>query len=99
MNRKRLSKLRKELEKLRNSTVKALDLQRVAKQLGRRKVKRGKEPMWENAQFTWLRPLAIPDHGGGRDISPGVKNSVLNQLDDDLIAWDERITEEESARS
>ena len=97
MNQNKIARLRRELERLRSTSVNALVIQRLAKKLGRKRVKRGKEPTWESEAFPNLRPLAIPDHGG-KDLSPGVKNSVLNQLEDDLLAWDERINGEASTR-
>lgn len=45
-------------------------------------------------EFPHLRPLAIPSHKG-RDLATGTKNAILNQLEDDLIAWNKRISEEE----
>jgi hypothetical protein len=97
MNRKKLDKLWRRIEGLRRSSPKALEIQNVAKQLGRKKVKRGKEPVWESMEFHDLRPLSIPDHGG-RDLSPGVLRSILNQLEDDLVSWDERITQQDQGR-
>ena len=94
MNRKKLDKLRRTLEGLRRQSPKALEIQKVAKQLGRKRVKRGKEPVWESLEFQHLRPLSIPDHGG-RDLSPGVLRATVNQLEDDLNSWDERITQQE----
>jgi hypothetical protein len=94
MNRKKLDKLRRTIEGLRCQSPKALEIQKVARQLGRKKVKRGKEPVWESLEFQNLRPLSIPDHGG-RDLTPGVSRSILNQLEDDLISWDERIAHQE----
>lgn len=93
MNRKTLNKLWREIKALRGTSIKAIAIQRVAKKLGRQKVKRGKEPTWESVEFPFLRPLTIPNHGG-KDLSPGVKNSVLNQLEDDLLAWEERLGDE-----
>ncbi len=94
MNRKKLNKLWRQIEGMRKTSPKAFEIQKLAKQMGRKKVKRGKEPTWESREFQDLRPLSIPDHGG-KDLSPGVKNSILNQLEDDLICWDERITQQE----
>jgi hypothetical protein len=94
MNRKKLNKLRLAVERLRLSSPKAFEIQKLAKQLGRRRVKRGSEPTWESQEFLTLNVLSIPDHGG-KDLSPGVRNSVLTQLEDDLIAWDERLTQHE----
>jgi hypothetical protein len=95
MTRNKLSKIRRAIEELRGASAKAIDIQRLAKQLGRVKIKRGKEPTWVSADFgDMLRPLSIPDHGG-RDFPPGTKNSMLNSLEDDVFAWDERLTQEE----
>ena len=94
MDRKKLYKLKAKLDETRRSSPKALKLQRLAKQLGRKKMKRGKEPTWENENFPELRPLSIPDHGG-KELPTGTKYSILNQLEDDYIAWDEKLTEDE----
>lgn len=94
MNRRKLNKLWRTVQGLRRQSPKALELQRVARQLGRKKVKRGKEPVWESLDFQHLPALSIPDHGG-RDLTPGVLHSILNQLEDDLNSWDERVTQQE----
>jgi hypothetical protein len=96
MNRKKLDKLKRELAQLRRSPQKANDLQSLAKRLGRKLVKRGKEPMWESVEFAELYPLAIPDHGGGRDLAIGTKNSILDQLEEDVLAWEGRIEDDEA---
>lgn len=92
MKKKTLEKLRGELARMRRSPQRAADLESLAKRLGRKKVNRGKEPMWESEEFK-LYPLAIPHHGG-RDLATGTKNSVLSSLEDDLLAWEERLNEE-----
>ena len=96
MNRKKLKKLGQRLAELRRASPKAIALQRLAKQLGRRKVRRGKEPTWENDHFLELRPLSIPDHGG-KELPSGTKHSILNQLEDDLTSWDERLAAQEAS--
>jgi len=35
-------------------------------------------------------PLSIPHHGG-RDLAPGTRNSILNVLEADVLAWEERL--------
>ena len=92
MNRRKLDKLKRELEQRRRSPQKAIALQSLAQRLGRKRVKRGKEPMWESP-FIELYALSIPDHGG-RDLAPGTKNSILNQLEGDILAWEARIGDE-----
>lgn len=79
---------------LRRSQAKAIDLQRLAERLGRRRVNRGKEPTWESDEFASLNPLTIPKHGG-KDLAPGTKRSVLDQLELDVFAWEERFEEDE----
>lgn len=93
MNAKKLGKIRSRLAAMRLSPQGARALEKLAGQLGRRPVKRGKEPMWENVDFK-LWPLAIPHHGG-RDLSAGTKNSILDQLEDDILAWEEKLSEED----
>jgi len=95
MTRAKLKKLSATLDQLRRGPQRAAALQSLAKRLGRAKVKRGKEPTWESAIFGHLRPLSIPDHGGGRDLAPGTQASILNQLEDDLYAWEQKLDEEE----
>lgn len=94
MNRRRLENLRRKVEACRRSQPKAEELETLATALGRKKANRGKEPTFANEVFPSLRPLSIPNHKG-RDLPIGTKNSILNQLDDDLIAWDERLAEQE----
>jgi hypothetical protein len=99
MDRKKLERLSAELDAMRHRSVKAADVQRLASRLGRKLANHGKHPNWENIQFPGLRPLSIPDHGRGRDLSPRVRKSVLNELEDDIDAWDEKITEDEKRKT
>ena len=98
MTRNKLNKLRRELNEMRRSPQKAIALQSLAQRLGRKAVVRGKEPTWDSDVFMELRPLAIPDHGG-KDMAIGTKNSILNQLEDDLNAWEEQIAQEEAKKA
>jgi hypothetical protein len=86
--------LKKEIANARRSPQKAADLERLAKSLGRKKVKRGKEPMWESTEFDELFPLSIPHHGG-RDLAPGTQRSILDQLDDDILAHEEKLGDDD----
>jgi hypothetical protein len=88
MDRIKLGRIRRRLAELRRVQPKARELQAVAGQLGRKPVKRGKEPMYESEPFPHLRPLSIPNHKG-RDMAPGTRNSILNQLEEDADAWEE----------
>lgn len=92
--RRKLEKLRRELKDLRRSPQKAASIQSLATRLGRRLGKHGKHPMWESAEFPELFPLSIPDHGG-KDLPPGTRNSILNQLEDDILAWESRLSDDE----
>ena len=95
MDRRKLAKLRRLLEALRRGQPKARELQSLARQLGRKPAKnRGKEPMWESTEFDELFVLAIPNHKG-RDMAPVTINKILNQLEGDISAWEERLLEDE----
>jgi len=93
MNPRKLGKIRSRLAAMRQSPQGARALEGLARQLGRQLVKRGKEPMWESAVFK-LFPLAIPHHGG-RDLPVGTRNSILDQLEDDILSWEEKLSEED----
>ena len=92
MNRRKLDKLKRELTQMRRSPQKARDLEGLARKLGRKQVKRGKEPTWESP-FPELFPLSIPHHGG-KGIATGTKSSILDQLEGDVLAWEECLDEE-----
>lgn len=89
MNRKRLDKVRRLLGQARRSQQKARDLEKLARMLGRKQDKRGKEPTWVHDELP-VYPLSIPHHGG-RDLAPGTRNSILDVLEDDLLAWEEML--------
>jgi hypothetical protein len=59
-------------------------------------VNRGKHPMWESQEFPTLPPLSIPDHAG-RDLARGTKASILDQLEEDVLAWEEKLGEVDEA--
>ncbi len=50
--------------------------------------------MYASELFPHLRPLSIPNHKG-RDLPLGTKNSILDQLEEDLDAWDEAFSRQE----
>lgn len=87
MLQKKLDEITRRIEQARRSSPKARDLERIAKQLGRTKVNRGKEPTWES-DLPGRPPLSIPHHGG-RDIAIGTRNSILDFLEDDVMALQE----------
>ncbi len=96
MNQRKLAKLWRELAALRLGAHKARKFESLARRLGREHVERGKHPMWESTVFDELDALSIPRHGG-KDISPGTKHSILNQLEDDILAWEERLLRKENS--
>lgn len=96
MTRGKLNKLKRELLQLRRSPQKAAAIERFAKRVGRKKVKRGKEPVWESQEFSSLFPLAIPHHGG-KDLAVGTKNNILDQLEEDVLAYEARLDKEEES--
>jgi hypothetical protein len=93
MNRRRLSRIKRLLEHARRSQQRARDLETLARMLGRRQDKRGKEPTWVHDELP-VYPLSIPHHGG-RDLAPGTRNSILNVLEGDVIAWEEQLGPED----
>lgn len=91
MNSNKLTKLRGELAALRRKTTNARGYEALAAALGRKKNDRGKHPMWMSERFD-LPPLSIPHHGG-KDIAKPTAKSILDQLEDDIMAWDEYLKE------
>ena len=98
MTPKKLDKLRRELAGFRRAQAKAANLESLAGRLGRKRVKRGKEPTWESMEFNELFPLAIPHHGG-RDLPPGTRRNILDQLEQDVFAWEKRLDQDEDDES
>ncbi len=94
MNRNKLDRIKRQWRACWRSPQKARDLESLARGLGRKRVKRGKEPMWESTEFEDLFPLAIPHHGG-KDLAPGTKKSILEQLENDVLAWEDRLERED----
>lgn len=92
MDQKKLDRITLRILKARRSPQKARDLESIAKQLGRTKVNRGKEPTWES-ELPGRPPLSIPHHGG-RDIATGTRNSILDFLEDDALALQEILDRE-----
>jgi hypothetical protein len=96
MNRKKLRKLRQEIARMRRAPQKAQPLESLAQALGRKLANRGKEPVWVSTEFDDLYPVSIPRHGA-RIVSIGTKNSILDQLEDDVQAWDMSLEDEEGS--
>jgi hypothetical protein len=88
MNHRKLTNLKTELATLRKrGGVKSSELEDIAKSLGRKRHKRGKEPTWINEQFPNLRPLSIPHHS--TDLNRFTARSILEQLEVDIEYWEE----------
>ena len=78
----RVSRLRKEIEKLRRiGGVRSAELRRLARQVGRKPHPRGKEPTWVNERFPRARPLSIPGH---RELNRFTTRAILDRLEEDL---------------
>jgi hypothetical protein len=84
----KIRKLRSEIETLRRKGgVKSGELESLARRLGRRRAKRGKEPTWINKELPERRPLSIPNHPG--DLSRFTAGAILDQLEADLDRFEE----------
>jgi len=94
MTPKRLAKLKRELTALARASVTARDMEQIASALGRQKVKRGKEPTWEQTELENRPPLAIPHHGSA-NLSPGVKSATIAVLSRDVECWEEKLSFDE----
>src|SRR5947208_1454082 len=88
MDRRKLEKLRAELEGMKGSPQKGPDIASLAGRLGRNRVNRGKEPTFES-EFD-IPALTIPMHGS-KDLKRGTQRNILMQLEDDLIAWEQKL--------
>jgi hypothetical protein len=90
MNLKRLNRLKGRLEDLRSapSNVKRIKLENLAKSLGLRREKRGKEPTYVSEDFPYLTPLSIPSH---REINKFTVKDIVGQLEVYVSAWEEKL--------
>jgi hypothetical protein len=89
MTPKHLAKIKKVLLEMQRSPQgrNALEFEGVARALGRRREKRGKEPTWlrlQNPELT--RPLSIPAHSGS--VKLGTARSIISALLDDVTDWE-----------
>lgn len=90
MNRRKLAKIKKELEALAASPsgIKPTELIGLAKKLGRTKKKRGKEPTYEREDNPRLFPaLTIPNHGG-KELKKITAASIIEHLLNDVDLWE-----------
>lgn len=95
MNPKKLVKLRREIEGLRQrlATIKGRELESIATQLGRRLAggtsKRGKEPPWISDELPHRNPITIPRHGG-KDFKRKTAKNILEEFELDLDELEEK---------
>ncbi len=83
MRRRKIEKLRREIEGLRRrGGVRASELESLAQRLGRRRAKRGSEPTWVSDLLVGRPPVSIPSHPG--DLNRYTARSILDQLEADL---------------
>ena len=94
MTPRKVERLRRELASLRGRrwSIRSAELVSLAQQLGRKRVKRGKEPTYEKPG--WL-PLTIPGHSG--TLAIGTVSNILDLLEDDLDRLAEELDDEEGA--
>lgn len=99
MTRKRLSRIKRHLGGLRSrvADLRSRELAQAAESLGRRRSKRGKEPTYVSEPFPDLRPLSIPSHPG--TLKRFTAASILDQLDEDVIRWEEMLESDEAEDS
>lgn len=89
MNIRRLRRCEQRLARLRKSVPNSRQLEAFAKTLGRKHVKRGKEPTWVSMEFPNLRPIAIPHHSSNPN--KFTADSILDQLEEDIIRYKEML--------
>ena|ERR1700722_987285 len=90
MDRQSLDKLRQLLKAARRSPQTAHDLEALAKMCGRRLRTGGKHPVWVTDHFPH-RPLPIERHRGSATIPRHACKVILNGLEADAVAWEERL--------
>lgn len=88
MDRKKCNRVQRNIESLRArlGNVRPQELVRIAKQLGRRRSKRGKEPTYVSDIFRDARPISIPHH---RTLKWGTAANILDDLEGDIFRWNE----------
>lgn len=99
MTKKKLAKLRRELNQLRSAkyNIKHSDLTGFARKVGRKPdTSRGKEPQYVSILFPDLRPISIPGH---TFVNPHTANAILDDFERmdlfKLEAWLEQQEEKE----
>ncbi len=94
MTPENIKRRREEVEEFRGrKQVTSREMESLASRCGRQRSKRGREPTYINPDLPQRRPISIPHHGKG-NLTPGVKNNILRDLEGDLDAYEERNTAE-----
>lgn len=91
MNKKKLKKVQRQVDSLRLSlaSIRSQDLVRLMKKLGRRRIKRGKEPSYISDEFPDARPITVPSHPG--TLKRGTAASILDDIEGDIFRWEEAL--------
>jgi hypothetical protein len=61
----------------------------MAKALGRRRDKRGKEPTYISDLLRTSRPITIPAHPG--TLATGTANAILDRFEEDIFELEEQV--------
>lgn len=97
MTEEKLRKIHRDLNALRRKAVTHREVASLAAKLGRKRLKggmaRGKEPTFVSKEFPQARPISIPDHSN-RNLSPTVQKNVLNDLEEDVFRFQEKLRKE-----
>ena len=90
VTKKKLRKLRREVESMRSrGGVAADEIKVILRALGR--VQDGK--VWRSEAFPNLRPIPVHDHPG--DMNRFTKDGILADLDSDIFEWEVSLDDEE----
>jgi hypothetical protein len=90
MTPKRLRQIWQKIAAAKRGRPSLSDLEDLARLCGRRPYAGGKHVMWVNADFPG-RHFPIPRHGGDPTASFTVRDAVLEHLELDAAAWEERL--------
>jgi uracil-DNA glycosylase len=84
----KLSRIKLKIERLRDKgDIKPIELERIARMVGRIPCARGREPTWVNMDRREWRPLSIPHHS---KLNKNTARSILDMLEDDLDKLSEK---------
>jgi len=100
MDKRRVSKIQREIRDERRRVSTHESLKAIATSLKRVKLKgaqtRGNEPMFVSTEFPDARPISIPFHGRNASIPPKTAKNILNDLEADIFRFLQRLNEEEN---